>query len=162
MENSFILSQKTIPDLRKFHNLIAESVPEFVGLVRQDTTVHVILNVPPTTELISQIEAIIPPPSMTQLEQVKMVIANSIAFGNDLISQFAAENVIMGITQANKTKAVADYLSDVTRYLSTGSLYEVINEINRLQQNEIPQDLTPFVTNERMNEFKNKIEDYLS
>lgn len=93
---------------------------------------------------------------------VQQVIINSINFGNQTIIDFATENVLMGITQVNKTKEVSDYLSDMTRYIQTGSLYEVINEINRLILAGIPVELSPFVTENRLNEFKQKIQEFLA
>jgi hypothetical protein len=75
--------------------------------------------------------------------------------------EFASENVMMGITQAGKTKEVANYLTDVARHIQTGSLYEVINEIDRLKIEGLPQDLSPFITETRLDRFKQKILDYL-
>lgn len=90
------------------------------------------------------------------------IVKDGINFGNDLIIAFAAENVSMGITQAGKTKAVADYLVDVTRYAQTGALYEVINEVDRLSTAGLPPELAPFITQTRLDAFKQKILDYLS
>jgi hypothetical protein len=94
-------------------------------------------------------------------QAVFQIVSNAIAFGNDLIVRFAAENVLMGVTQAGKTKAVADYLVDVMRYAQTGSLYEVINEVSRLQSLGVPSGLSPFVTEQRLEQFKQKIITYL-
>lgn len=95
-------------------------------------------------------------------EQVKASVQAAIDFGQELILNFASENVLMGITQAGKTKDVADYLADVTRYAQTGSLYEVINEIDRLIAAGLPTDLEPFVTLNRLNAFKANIQGFLS
>ena len=92
---------------------------------------------------------------------VKKIVTEAISFGQNLIIDFAAENVLMGITQAGKTKEVADYLADVMRYAQSGSLYEVLAEVNRLQTSGLPAELAPFVTTDRMNAFKLKIEQYL-
>lgn len=93
---------------------------------------------------------------------VKQIVVNSQAFGNTLIVEFATENVLWGITQAGKTKAVTDYLKDVMRYAQSGSLYEVMNEVDRLVAIGIPQELAPFVTLERLGQFRQKIVDYLT
>jgi len=93
--------------------------------------------------------------------QARNSITNAIIFGQELIVTFATENVLMGITQAGKTKSVSDYLADVTRYTQTGSLYEVINEIDNLIIEGIPQDLDPFVNQARLESFKSKIQNYL-
>lgn len=90
------------------------------------------------------------------------IVKDAIDFGNELLVTFAAENVALGITQAGKTKEVADYLADVTRYIQTGSLYEVMNEIDRLIAEGLPLKLDPFISPNRINQFKNKIIEYLS
>lgn len=93
---------------------------------------------------------------------VQQKIVDAIKFGHNLTVKFATENVLMGITQAGKTKEVSDYLADVTRYCQTGSLYEVINEIDRLIASGIPTNLSPFITVDRLNEFKQSTLDYLN
>ena len=98
----------------------------------------------------------------TPEEEVKIIVSNAIKFGQELIIDFASQNVLMGITQAGKTKDVADYLSNLMRYAQSGSLYEVINETNLLISQGLPSDLSPFITESRMNEFKQKVIDYLS
>ena len=94
-------------------------------------------------------------------QEVKKIVENAVAFGQNLIIEFATENVLMGITQAGKTKVVADYLQNVMRYAQSGSLYEVINEVNYLINETVPENLSPFVTEVRLNSFKSKIETYL-
>ena len=95
-------------------------------------------------------------------EEVKLKVSEAIKFGQELIINFASENVIMGITQANKTKDVADFLSNLMRYAQSGSLYEVINEIDRLKFEGLPVDLEPFITESRLDTFKQSIIDFLS
>lgn len=95
---------------------------------------------------------------VTSEEQVREIIQNSIIFGNDLMIQFATENVLMGITQAGKTKLIADTLKDVAYYLSTGSLYEVLSAIDEVV---VTEAMAPFITTERLATFKSKIETYL-
>lgn len=92
---------------------------------------------------------------------VTSIINSAITFGSQLVISFAAENMLLGITQANKTKDVADYLANVLRYIQSGSLYEVINEINRLEAEGLPSELSPFITTPRLLLFKNKVEAYL-
>jgi hypothetical protein len=93
---------------------------------------------------------------------VKNTVKNAIEFGNNLIVEFASENVLLGITQVGKTKEVADYLADLMRYAQTGSLYEVINEVDRLIDAGLPVNLEPFITETKMNAFKQQVVDYLS
>lgn len=100
--------------------------------------------------------------SMTTQQRLAKIIKEASEFGQNLILEFAAENMLMGITQAGKTKQVADYLTDVIRYVQTGSLYEVVNEIDRLKNSGIPENLSPYITEERMEIFKNRILGYLN
>jgi hypothetical protein len=99
---------------------------------------------------------------LSPADEVKIVVSNAITFGHNLIVDFASENVLMGITQAGKTKDVADYLADLMRYAQTGSLYEVINEVDRLIATGLPVDLEPFITQARMEAFKQQVVDYLT
>lgn len=116
-----------------------------------------------TSQEISELDTLVANHNfLTQAEEVRMVVSGAIAFGNELIVDFAAENVLMGITQAGKTKDVADYLSDLMRYAQTGSLYEVINEVDRLIAAGLPVDLEPFVTLARMQNFRQRVVDYLA
>lgn len=61
MINSFILSQKSIPDLNSFHKAIKAVVPEFIGFNIEDSIISVELNCPITQELINAVEAVVPP-----------------------------------------------------------------------------------------------------
>lgn len=100
-------------------------------------------------------------PSYLANLHVTNIITSAIAFGNQIVINFAAENVLLGITQADKTKDVADYLANVLRYIQSGSLYEVINEISRLEAEGLPPELSPFITGPRLLSFKNNVEAYL-
>lgn len=91
----------------------------------------------------------------------KLLIQNAIEFFSEELIKFAAENVSLGITQAGKTKDVADYLDDILRYGQSGSLYEVRNTIINLQTAGFPQDLDPYVNDARMLVFLNEVETYL-
>ncbi len=95
------------------------------------------------------------------LAPYRALIHNAMRFFDDLMVSFAAENITLGITQAGKTKAVADYLQNILHYGQTGSLYEVINEIEALKIAGLPTELEPFVTTSRLNSFKASVEDYL-
>jgi len=95
-------------------------------------------------------------------EVVKNSVKSAIEFGNELIITFASENVLMGITQAGKTKEVADYTADIMRYAQSGALYEVMAEADRLIAAGLPVDLEPFITEPRLLAFKQKVQDYLT
>ena len=100
------------------------------------------------------------PTDMDAVIQAK--IDDAVHFGKEIMDTFKRENILMGITQAGKTKAVHDYLHWVEHYVSSGSLYagkdQVLNIINA---NNIPADLAPFVTIPRLTTFVNKILTYL-
>ena len=99
--------------------------------------------------------------SFDQIAHIKNLLVGAMEFGKNTMLEFATENVAMGITQAGKTKAVLEFLTPVKNAMDTGSLHAVIEEIDNLIEAGIPADLAPFVTDERLTEFKNKVEDYL-
>ena len=90
---------------------------------------------------------------------VRRKVIKAIESANDLIRQFAAENIAMGITQAGKTKLIADILKDVFYYAQTGSLYECIAAIDAIV---ILPEYAPFITEERKTDLKNKVLDVLA
>lgn len=157
--NSFILSNKVVPDLKKFHMAIKEAVSVFDGIVKDENQCTIILTVPVTQQLIDQIEAIVPPPAFTQQEYVQKIISDAISFGNGLISEFAATNVIMGITQDGMTGTVRKNMSEVISALGTGSLYDAIAEVRALT---VDKKDAKYITDVRLLSFINKIETYLA
>jgi len=90
-------------------------------------------------------------------------LRNAERFGKDLIEDFKKGNVLSGITQAGKTKAVADYCHRLEHYIGTGSLYAALAEIDvMLADITLPLlNLSPYVTTTKLNEFKAKIQAYL-
>lgn len=111
------------------------------------------------TEHMSRYLNTIPAPTIQDI--VKQKILDAQIFGNKLIEDFTAENVLMGITQAGKTVAVTNYLHKLTHYIMTGSLYAAIDEMNIIIADENKGDLSPFVTNERIAGYKNKVQKFL-
>ena len=89
---------------------------------------------------------------------IQSVIQNSINFGNKLISEFAAENVMMGITQDGMTGPVRKRMSEVVNALNTGSLYDAIAEAKAVPSEH--KDVK-YITDTRLLQFVNKIETYL-
>ena len=92
---------------------------------------------------------------------IKNIVVAAMGFFNDLIIDFAADNILTGITASGKTKAVADYLQNVMRYGQSGSLYEVANEIDVLIAATVPAELSPYITTTILTEFKTKVTNYL-
>jgi len=96
---------------------------------------------------------------VAEYDAESLVINAKMHFEKKMVT-FAAQNIQMGITQAGKTKDVADFLAMVLTYGQSGSLYEVINEIERLKSEGLPASLSPFVTTDRVNDFKAAILEY--
>ena len=97
------------------------------------------------------------PPLEDPLSPYKNLVTEAINNFKKIQIEFSAENMVLGINSSGKTKDVSDYLKNVLRYGQTGSLYEVVAEIDLLIQNEPPENLHPFITVDRLNYFKNKI-----
>jgi len=154
----FILSTKTIPNLKLFHNSIATLVPEFDGILANEDEITILLTSEVTPEIIAVIESIIPP-SQSQIEIVKKIIYQAQQFGQILVAEFAAENVLMGITQEGMTGTVRKNMREVIDALSTGSLYDAIDEARLIPSDK--KDLK-YITNARLLQFINKIETYLN
>lgn len=89
-------------------------------------------------------------------------INDAIVFGNQMIIQAAVENVLLGITQAGKTKDVSDFLSDLQTYLRSGSLYAALYEIDTLKAGTIPSDLSTWVNVTRLDSYKAQIQAFLA
>jgi hypothetical protein len=101
-------------------------------------------------------------PTVTQ--QVNLQINNAITFGMQLLVQYATQNVLAGITQAGQTIPVATYLQNLQYYLSTGSLYAGITELNNLiaDTSSTKAALSPFITNNILYGYLNQIQTYLN
>lgn len=86
------------------------------------------------------------------------ILSPAMQFGQNLIKEFASENIALGITQAGMTGAVRAVTADITSALNTGSLYDAIQAARSIPEES--KDLT-FVTDSRLLIFINKIETYL-
>src|ERR1035437_9231965 len=82
----------------------------------------------------------------TPIQIVSAKLKESITFGSNLIFQAVVENITLGITQAGKTQAVSDYCAKLQVYVTTGSLYAAMDEIDALIAAGIPANLSPFIT----------------
>lgn len=83
-------------------------------------------------------------------------------FGKALIVEVAVSNIAMGITQAGKTRAVADYCQKLQYYLSTGSLYAAIEELTAMRnEDRSSMGLEPYITDARLDQYKAKIQSFL-
>lgn len=88
----------------------------------------------------------------TKVKQAQQLFA-------DLIVTFAGENVIAQITSAGKTKLISDAVKDVLYYGSQGSLIEAYIATEQIK---LTIEMAPYLTEERRQEFKNKLIEILS
>lgn len=84
------------------------------------------------------------------------------SFGDALLNEFTIENVMLGITQAGKTRAISNYCHKLAHYISTGSLYAAIEQIDEMLGLGLDPTLEPFVTEARLLEYKAKIQAFLA
>lgn len=105
----------------------------------------------------------LPSESKTTLEIYTGLVQAAINFGNTIIVQFATQNVMSGITQAGKTLPLLGYCSNLYLYLSSGSLYVAISELQRMidDTSDDKAELAPFITNSILYSYMNKIQSYL-
>jgi hypothetical protein len=107
-------------------------------------------------EIVEDTEAIA---AAEQQAALKNVVQAAINFGQQLLVEFAAENIELGITQDGMTKAVRQKMSEITSALQTGSLYDAIDEIDAIAEEDKDDK---YITDERLAEYKQKILDYLA
>lgn len=91
-------------------------------------------------------------------QQVNSIVKSAIEFGNSLIVSFATENVLLGITADGMTKAVRQKMAEIISALSTGSLYDAIDEIDNFPAEN--KD-AKYITDARLQEYRDKITNYL-
>jgi len=89
---------------------------------------------------------------------VERIIGNAQNFGLKLIKEVAAENILLGITQAGKTNFVRKATNEVMLALMSGSLYDAIYEIRQIPPEKKDE---VFLTDARLLQYINKIEAYL-
>lgn len=99
----------------------------------------------------------------TQSQLIQTSLNNAVTFCQQLMMQFMVENVQLGITQAGKAGALIDYFHDVIHSFLSGSVYEAITQIDGYiaDTSTAKANLSPFITNDRMTTYKNKIQTYL-
>lgn len=90
---------------------------------------------------------------------LKQAVQSAISFGQQLLVDFAAENIQLGITQDGMTKTVRQNMAEVMSAISTGSLYDAIEEIDAIPA-EAKDD--KYITDERLAAYKQRILDYLA
>ena len=93
---------------------------------------------------------------------VNKKITASIEFGTKILIQFATENVLMGITASGRTIEIVQYLTNLRNYVITGSLYAAVTEIDNLLADPDLGDYSPFVTEARLNYYKDRLVAFLA
>lgn len=104
------------------------------------------------------------PVTLTTIEIYTSLVQAAIDFGNALILQFTTQNVMAGITRSGKTLALLNYCSNLYIYLSTGSLYVAISEIQTMiaDTSDTKAALVPFITNDVLYVYLNELQGYLN
>ena len=132
----------------------------WVYVSQEGSTVSVYSDYNLTSEQITTIDSLVNSHNSARtLNQIVYdKVSSARAYGDKLITDFAAENVAMGITQLGLTNHVRKALSEVTSCLVTGSLYDAVTEIKLLNPNTFDNYI---LTPSRLLVFRNKIETYL-
>ena len=143
-------------DTQQVASVYSASSPQLDSFQSSRPVVHAVLpsHVSPTNCKLISIAGI-----WHAVTNVEYAIADACAFGQRLLIKFAAENVLLGITQVGKTAAVRGALSAVIQCLQTGSLYDAVAQVRAVPAES--KDAT-FVTDARLLAFINSCEDYLS
>lgn len=91
--------------------------------------------------------------------KLRQAVQGAINFGQQLLVDFAMENIQLGITQDGMTKTVRQNMAEIISALQTGSLYDAIDEIDA-----IPAEAkdAKYITDERLAVYKQRILDYLA
>lgn len=101
-------------------------------------------------------------PTIQQIVDKKL--QDAVAFGEAIMDEFAINNILAGITQYGKTKTVTDYCHKLSHYISTGSLYAAVDEIDNMLADTVNRGilgLSPFITDDVLNYYKTKMKTYL-
>lgn len=169
-----ILTQLSFPiDYKSLHAFLVANVPSADGVCSCDEGYNVIEKNPFTQDDIDAVSAYFS--ALTQSgETTKMtpttkeLIQNSIAvaqaFGNELILQYGAENVLLGISyHPAQSIALSDYLGSLLNLLSSGSLYGAIDQINMYiaDVSSEKSNLSPYVTDVVLYKYMNQIQAWL-
>lgn len=78
---------------------------------------------------------------------------------NKLVAQFAGANVVQQITAQGKTELIGTAVRDIMYWGQTGSLWEAYKAVEKIN---ITPEMAPFLTEEKKQEFKNKLIQILS
>lgn len=158
----YVFQKTIIPD-----KLQQEIINEGLDTVQYIETVGDTVNIFFSNELTSQnfdlltnlVAAHTTSPSASDIVEVK--IKEATIFGESILKEFTIENVLLGITQAGKTRQVSDYCHKLSHYISTGSLYAAMEQVDYMISQGLDPTLDPFVTEARLLAYKQKIANFL-
>lgn len=89
---------------------------------------------------------------------VRGALKAAMALGNQIIEDFAAENIVMGITVDGMTGQVLNVMGPMMDALRTGSLHEAISRAKAIA----PEDKDPkYITDARLLQAVNRMEEHL-
>lgn len=130
-------------------------LPGFDGLTSTDTQVTVMFLQELSPANYALLEGIIEAHNSQDLAIIiKRKIERAKVRFDILATDFSTENVLLGITQAGKTKLIADTLRDTFYYGQTGSLYECLAALDAIV---LTPEMSPFLTEERKAAFRQKV-----
>lgn len=98
------------------------------------------------------------PPVDPQIKY-QIIIQKAILGFNNIMIQYVASNVLLGITQQGKTQLIADTLADAQRYGQSGSLYAAIKA---LQEIELTPEMDPFLNQKVIDSLIKQAQDVLA
>lgn len=102
------------------------------------------------------------PTAQEQMAILAKMYDDARVFGKSLIVQFALENIATGITQAGKTRIVADYCMKIQYYMDSGSLYAALEEVQAMIADTSGRvNMQPWLSDEKLTIYKNKLKTYL-
>lgn len=154
----YSISNKNIPDAGVYLSQLQAASPSIAGFLKLESSINLISNQELYSGALATLDGITPAlvPMQTVVENA---IGAAIAFGNQLVISFAAENVLMGITFFGKTTDVRRATADIVSALQTGSLYDAMAACRAIP---VESKDSMFVTDGRLLNFINKIETYLN
>ena len=91
------------------------------------------------------------------------VVLAAMTFGQQLMVQFAVQNILAGITQAGQSANLLAYTANLSQAITTGSLYVAIAQIEAMiaDTSSAKTNLSPFITNAVLYIYLNQIQAYL-
>lgn len=158
---SIFVSREPIQFPEKYHNHHLAVTAKFLGFSQKQTSVELMYAGSLTEQEVLAIQTadanyVDNDPYYYVLTQI---FRPARAFGQTLIDEFAAENILLGISSIpGMTNSVRKTMKEVTDALTTGSLKDAIYEARQIQaESKDPV----FISDTRLLKFVNKIEEYL-